>query len=135
MRNLLLITVLLLSACTTQKLYRINSVINKIPYVADTKADLKNPEYFKKHGGNCKDYVEAKYAEVKKLGVPDSRIKFIIGDFDIKNKESHAMLEVDGYVMDNNRLDIVPAHEVKGVRFTREQWLKIWEQLRKINNQ
>ncbi len=65
------------------KLYEINNFFNKIPYYTDQahwgKSDYwATPiEMLGTNGGDCEDYVIAKYFSLRQLGIPDSKLRMM----------------------------------------------------------
>lgn len=122
MRYILIL--LALVGCANQDLQKINYKVNSVPYVLSTDKRIKTPEEFYKLGGDCKDYVEAKYAALKEIGVYDDEMRFVVTS---RQGVPHAVLEVRGVIMDNTTNRLIPAYQENGVRYTREQWVKIWK--------
>lgn len=62
---------------------RVNSYINQTVYVTDDRNWRQSdywatPVEFFKRGGDCEDFAIAKYASLRALGVPDSRLRIAI---------------------------------------------------------
>ncbi len=96
MRSLLLITALLLSACTNN-LYEVNKRVNGYKYSFNGKSGTKTPtEFYKDGGGSCVDFARAKQAELGGEIVILSKI--LIQD---DKPVSHAVLKVDGWLLDS----------------------------------
>jgi predicted transglutaminase-like cysteine proteinase len=102
----------------------VNRFMNAVPYQTDQHnyhvADYwATPIEFLKNGGDCEDYAIAKYITLKRLGIPPEDMKIIIVH-DATSNEDHAILEIDGNILDNqskssqaNYTKIVAINEVK----------------------
>lgn len=85
-----------------EKIYLINSEINKYEYKSDKdlygKQDhwAKPSDFFKNKAGDCEDYAIAKYALLKKAGFKESNMKLIFTTYKYKTGkiEGHLVLEV-----------------------------------------
>ena len=77
-----LLILALLTGCA-DKLQHINNKVNQNPYIPG-KYD-------------CRKFAEDKYKELTKLGYKD--IKFVITSY---NNEPHVVLNVNGWILDNN---------------------------------
>jgi len=71
------------SASTAEGLQRINSFLNRVPYIDDI-AHWRVEDYWAtpaetvaSHGGDCEDYAIAKYFLLKELGVPLARLRMV----------------------------------------------------------
>lgn len=91
------------------KVKKVNALINQQTYIEDKdnfkKSDYwASPDEFFGRGGDCEDFAIAKYISLKKLGVPDSRMRLAIVMDEWKNIP-HAILIVytDGgpMILDN----------------------------------
>ncbi len=80
------------------KVEAVNDYVNKVTYIEDKnnfgKSDYwATPSEFFARGGDCEDFAIAKYALLKQLGVPESRMRLAIVQDKIKNIP-HAVLIV-----------------------------------------
>lgn len=111
MRNLLLSTIIfiLITGCTTNKMYSVNYKVNSYKYSFDGSAGHKTPaEFYKDGGGSCLDFARAKQVE---LG---GEIVLWPDLFRQDGKlVSHAVLKVNGYILDSRTDKIVDASAVK----------------------
>lgn len=99
----------------------VNTMINKTRYVSDNrnwgKSDYwATPVEFFTKGGDCEDYAIAKYASLRALGVPESRMRVAIVQDMVKNIP-HAILVVYGddgaYILDNQSEAMKYADNIK----------------------
>ena len=93
-------------------LAEINRLVNKVRYVADRGGDTwETPTEFFRTGGDCEEYVIAKYLLLRKVGVPDSSLRMLVLR-DQGRQTGHAVLLVKtghgGIVLDNERDDPYP---------------------------
>lgn len=77
----------------------VNRFFNAVAYVSDRDnygiADYwQTPYEMMVHGGDCEDYAIAKYISLKRLGVPESRMRIIVARDANLDGTVHAMLEV-----------------------------------------
>lgn len=91
---------------TLHKVEAVNRFINRIPYVTDQENfDLEDvwqtPYEMMANGGDCEDYVIAKYISLKRLGVPESLMRILVVRDQNLDGQVHAALEVmvDGRAM------------------------------------
>jgi predicted transglutaminase-like cysteine proteinase len=99
---------------TQAKIRAVNNYVNKIRYIEDrnnwSQSDYwATPAEFFARGGDCEDFAIAKFAALKKLGVPESQMRLAIVQDKIKNIP-HAILIVyteDGAVMLDNQIKSV----------------------------
>ena len=93
---------LVLTGC----LSKVNHHVNQVPYISDMEnygiADYRaTPEEFYARGGDCEDYVIAKYAALLALGIPPEDMTGVM----IYGDEIHAVLSVrrgnKTYILDN----------------------------------
>ena len=107
------------SASLPDQLYRLNRYVNQVRYRTDERnwqrADFwAVPEQFFDRGGDCEDYVIAKYVALRALGIPADRLRVVVV-YDRKNREDHAILAVSGpqgvQVLDNNRKRVIDWEE------------------------
>lgn len=101
MRGIILL--LLLSGCA-DKIYQVNKQINAYKYIPDKNDYMKTPEqFYADGGGDCEDFANAKKAILggELVMVP------------LKFPESHVMLMVNGYLLDNRTNNLRPASSMK----------------------
>lgn len=95
---------------------RVNNMANRVAYINDSKNWKKSdywatPIEFFKYGGDCEDFAIAKYASLRALGVPDSRMRVAIVK-DMQKNIPHAILIVytdNGPVLLDNQIKTVKA--------------------------
>lgn len=96
---------LVLTGCMSP-IDKINHRVNQVAYISDMEnyglADYRaSPEEFYARGGDCEDYVIAKYAALIDLGVPPEDMKGVM----LYGDEVHAVLSVrqgnKTYILDN----------------------------------
>ncbi len=96
---------------------QVNRYVNQTPYILDQdnwgKSDYwATPIEFFTRGGDCEDYAIAKYAALRMLGVPESRLRLAIVHDNEKNIP-HAVLIVytntQAYILDNQTENLVNA--------------------------
>ena len=95
---------------------RVNAMANRVPYINDSKNWGKSdywetPVEFFSRGGDCEDFAIAKYASLRALGVPDSRMRVAIVK-DMQKGIPHAILIVytdNGPVLLDNQIKTVTA--------------------------
>lgn len=97
-----LVALLMLGGCTS-KLDAVNWKVNNVAYVSDqenygVKDYWAKPELFYKNGGDCEDYVFAKYEKIKHFE-DVKEIKFILAW--LPDGQSHLVLRVDDKILDN----------------------------------
>ncbi len=99
----------------------VNTLINKTRYITDNrnwgKSDYwATPVEFFTKGGDCEDFAIAKYASLRALGVPESRMRIAIVQDMVKNIP-HAILVVYGddgaYILDNQSQAMKYADNIK----------------------
>lgn len=113
---------------------QVNTMINKIRYVSDSKNYGKNdywatPVEFFSRGGDCEDYAIAKYTALRALGVPESRLRIAIVQ-DLQKNVPHAILIVytdGGAIILDNQMKTTPrvdrvAHYKPIFSINREAW-------------
>lgn len=91
---------------------KVNTMMNKKKYIVDSKNWGKSdywatPIEFMTRGGDCEDYAIAKYAALRMLGVPESRMRIAIVQ-DMKKNTPHAILIVyseKGAILLDNQID------------------------------
>lgn len=91
---------------TLHKVEAVNRFINRIPYVTDQDnfalEDVwQTPYEMMANGGDCEDYVIAKYISLKRLGVPELAMRILVVRDRNLDGQVHAALEVmvDGRAM------------------------------------
>ena len=99
-----------------QMVVKVNTMANRVPYINDSrnwgKSDYwETPVEFFSKGGDCEDFAIAKYASLRALGVPDSRMRIAIVR-DTQKGIPHAVLIVytdNGAVVLDNQIKTVTA--------------------------
>ncbi len=101
-----------------EKLERVNTLVNAIPYLLDPTAWDEEDfwatpfEMIWKEGGDCEDYTIAKYMLLKESGVPEESMHIVVVN-DLVNHVAHAVLEVEisgvSYILDNQRERVILA--------------------------
>ncbi|MEQ8964887.1 MAG: transglutaminase-like cysteine peptidase [Azospirillaceae bacterium] len=76
----------------------VNRDVNAVPYVSDPErwgvADRwLTPTEFRATGGDCEDYAIAKLVELRRLGVPATHLRLVVG-YHRDRRAYHAVLEV-----------------------------------------
>ena len=116
------------SYCSTNKLfYYINNFFNKIPF----KSDLHNwgvtdywatpVEMLSSNGGDCEDYVIAKYFSLISLGIPDSKLRMMFVTA-LQQQQAHMVLayypepNAIPLILDNINPRILPANKRPDLR-------------------
>ncbi len=105
-----------------KQLQAVNDFFNKnVPYVEDivnwgVEDYWSTPYEFMARGGDCEDYAIAKYFSLKRLGIPESRMRLmIVQDFNLGG-EMHAILEVrvngTPYILDNQAAQVISEAEI-----------------------
>ena len=95
---------------------RVNDLMNSVQYISDKrnwgKSDYwATPVEFMTRGGDCEDFAIAKYAALRALGVPDSKMRVAIVK-DTEKNLAHAILIVygdDGPLILDNQIKTVRA--------------------------
>jgi predicted transglutaminase-like cysteine proteinase len=97
------------------QLYRVNRYMNHYRYRSDQR-NWRRPDFWAvpeqlfERGGDCEDYVIAKYVSLRALGYPAERLRIVVV-YDRKKREDHAVLLVSGanevLVLDNKRKRVV----------------------------
>jgi predicted transglutaminase-like cysteine proteinase len=98
-----------------EQLYRVNRYMNHYRYRSDQR-NWRRPDFWAvpeqlfERGGDCEDYVIAKYVSLRALGIPAERLRVVVV-YDRKKRGDHAVLLVSGanetLVLDNNRKRVV----------------------------
>ncbi|WP_334050110.1 transglutaminase-like cysteine peptidase [Alteromonas gracilis] len=109
------------------QLYEINNFFNKIPYYTDLEHWGK-PDYWATpvemlgtNGGDCEDYVIAKYFSLRALGIPDSKLRMMFVTA-LRQNQAHMVLayypepNAIPLILDNINPRILPANERRDLR-------------------
>ena len=118
------------SVPATERLQRINSYLNRVPYFEDN-VHWRLEDYWAtpsetvaSHGGDCEDYAIAKYFLLKELGVPLARLRMVYVRAG-KSALAHMVLayyaqpDAEPLILDNledrvrsasNRPDLIPVY-------------------------
>ena len=107
-----LLVIMLLTGCA-DKLYSVNKRINSYQYIPHGAAK----DFYKNGGGDCKAFAVIKYQELLKDGYD---MKFVIIPKEKTTGLAHAVLEVDGLILDNMNDKLNRASSVKGYRVNYE---------------
>jgi predicted transglutaminase-like cysteine proteinase len=104
-----------------EQLYRVNRYMNHYRYRSDQR-NWRRPDFWAvpaqlfDRGGDCEDYVIAKYVSLRALGYPPERLRVVMV-YDRKRREDHAVLLVAGagatLVLDNKRQRVVTWAELR----------------------
>jgi predicted transglutaminase-like cysteine proteinase len=105
----------------SDQLYRVNRYMNHYRYRSDQR-NWRRPDFWAvpaqlfERGGDCEDYVIAKYVTLRALGYPAERLRVVVV-YDRKRREDHAVLLVSGanetLVLDNKRKRVVTWAELR----------------------
>lgn len=104
-----------------EQIAEINDFFNAMPYVSDMDnygvVDLwQTPYELMERGGDCEDYAIAKYISLKRLGVPEDRLRLLVVRDQKLGGIIHAVLEVkvgsEMRILDNQASDVRLASEV-----------------------
>ena len=95
---------------------RVNDLMNSVQYISDKRnwgrSDYwATPVEFITRGGDCEDFAIAKYAALRALGVPDSKMRVLILK-DMQKNIPHAVLIVytnEGPMILDNQIKTVRA--------------------------
>ncbi len=103
------------------QIYRVHRYINRFRYVTD-KRNWHRPDYWAvpqqlfERGGDCEDYVIAKYLSLRALGIDADRLRVVVV-YDRKKREDHAVLAVLGpnetVILDNYRRRVMTWADMK----------------------
>lgn len=91
------------------QLYEINNFFNRIPYFSDKKHWGKHDywatpiEMLHTNGGDCEDYVIAKYYSLRALGIPDSKLRMMFVTA-LRQNQAHMVL---AYYAEPNAIPLV----------------------------
>ena len=111
----------LLPADEADKIYRVHRYINRFRYVTDKRNWRRRdywavPEQLFERGGDCEDYVIAKYLSLRALGIDADRLRVVVV-YDRKKREDHAVLAVLGLhetvILDNYRRRVMTWADMK----------------------
>ena len=93
-----------------EQLQLVNRYVNSAAYIPDPR-NWERRDYWEiplelfARGGDCEDYVIAKYLSLRQLGVAAERMRIVVLQ-DLRRREDHAVLTVDSgdglMVLDNN---------------------------------
>ena len=108
-------------------LYEINNFFNEIPYYTDLEHWGK-PDYWSTpvemlctNGGDCEDYVIAKYFSLRALGIPDSKLRMMFVTA-LQQNQAHMVLayypepNAIPLILDNINPRILPANQRRDLR-------------------
>ena len=104
-----------------EQLRLVNRYVNGARYVTDRRnwkrADYwAVPEELFARGGDCEDYVVAKYLSLRALGMPPERLRIVVL-YDGRRREDHAVLTVLGgggtLVLDNHHRRVMTWAELR----------------------
>lgn len=108
-------------------LFEINNFFNEIPYYTDLEHWGK-PDYWATpvemlgtNGGDCEDYVIAKYFSLRALGIPDSKLRMMFVTA-LRQNQAHMVLayypepNAIPLILDNINPRILPANERRDLR-------------------
>ena len=103
------------------QIYRVHRYINRFKYVTDKRNWRRRdywaiPEQLFERGGDCEDYVIAKYLSLRALGIDADRLRVVVV-YDRKKREDHAVLAVLGpnetVILDNYRRRVMSWTDMK----------------------
>ena len=109
------------------QLYEINNFFNRIPYYTDQE-HWNRPDYWATpvemlgtNGGDCEDYVIAKYFSLISLGIPDSKLRMMFVTA-LQQQQAHMVLayypepNAIPLILDNINPRILPANKRSDLR-------------------
>ena len=109
------------------QLYDVNNFFNRIPYFTD-EAHWGKPDYWATpvemlgtNGGDCEDYVIAKYFSLISLGIPDSKLRMMFVTA-LQQQQAHMVLayypepNAIPLILDNINPRILPANKRPDLR-------------------
>ncbi len=112
---------------TDDQLYEINNFFNEIPYYTD-KEHWGQSDYWATpvemlgtNGGDCEDYVIAKYFSLRALGIPDSKMRMMFVTA-LRQNQAHMVLayypepNAIPLILDNINPRILPANKRPDLR-------------------
>lgn len=109
------------------QLYEINNFFNEIPYYSDKEHWGKSDywatpvEMLGTNGGDCEDYVIAKYFSLRALGIPDSKLRMMFVTA-LQQNQAHMVLayypepNAIPLILDNINPRILPASKRQDLR-------------------
>lgn len=110
-----------------EMLYEINNFFNRIPYKTDQEHWGKSDywatpiEMLGTNGGDCEDYVIAKYFSLRQLGIPDSKLRMMFVTA-LSVNQAHMVLayypepNAIPLILDNINPRILPANKRRDLR-------------------
>lgn len=111
----------LVGADRREQVEAVNRFFNAIPYITDEDnyavTDYwQTPYELMERGGDCEDYVIAKYISLKRLGVPEHALRILVVKDEKLGGTVHALLEVkvnqETYILDNQTQDVLPVARI-----------------------
>ena len=109
------------------KIYEVNNFFNRVPYKTDLEHWGKSDywatpiEMLGTNGGDCEDYVIAKYFSLRQLGIPDSKLRMMFVTA-LSVKQAHMVLayypepNAIPLILDNINPRILPASKRRDLR-------------------
>lgn len=104
---------------TREELAHVNSLVNKLPYVAELTDDWRPIDQW---GGDCDSFATAKMLALHKLGWPITVMRLAECKTELGGMHAVLLVDCDGetLVLDNRRAEMVPMERC-GYTFTRIQ--------------
>lgn len=111
----------LAGASRSEQVEAVNRFFNEMPYITDEDnygvTDYwQTPYELMERGGDCEDYVIAKYVSLKRLGVPENALRILVVRDDTLGGTVHALLEVkvdgEALILDNQTTQVVSAKQL-----------------------
>lgn len=92
------------------KVKAVNDFFNQLSFADDPQDKWQSTEeMINAGGGDCEDYAAAKFNTLRRLGVPDEKLKITYVNMERgQGKEPHMVLLYGDQVLDNVNTDIVP---------------------------
>ncbi|WP_334018587.1 transglutaminase-like cysteine peptidase [Alteromonas sp. S015] len=112
---------------TDDQLYEVNNFFNEVPYYTDKEHWGKSDywatpiEMLGTNGGDCEDYVIAKYFSLRALGIPDSKMRMMFVTA-LRQNQAHMVLafypepNAIPLILDNINPRILPANKRPDLR-------------------
>ena len=112
---------------TDDQLYEVNNFFNDVPYYTDKEHWGKSDywatpiEMLGTNGGDCEDYVIAKYFSLRALGIPDSKMRMMFVTA-LRQNQAHMVLafypepNAIPLILDNINPRILPANKRPDLR-------------------
>lgn len=112
---------------TDDQLYEVNNFFNDVPYYTDKEHWGKSDywatpiEMLGTNGGDCEDYVIAKYFSLRALGIPDSKMRMMFVTA-LRQNQAHMVLafypepNAIPLILDNINPRILPANKRTDLR-------------------